>query len=34
MPTTKNQALSARLRLLSQIKQLAQGAIYGSLSET
>ena len=25
MPTTKNQALSARLRLFSQIKQLAQG---------
>ena len=34
MPTTKNQALTARLRLLSQIKQLAQAAIYGSLSET
>jgi hypothetical protein len=34
MPTTKNQASSARVRLLRQIRQLAQGAIYGSLSET
>jgi len=34
MPTTKNQASTARLRLLSQIRQLAQTAIYGSLSET
>ena len=34
MPTTKNQASVARLRLLSQIRQLAQAAIYGSLSET
>jgi hypothetical protein len=34
MPTSKNQASAARLRLLSQIKQLAQTAIYGSPSET
>jgi hypothetical protein len=34
MPTSKNQASTARLRLLSQIRQLAQTAIYGSLSET
>jgi len=34
MPTTKNDASSARLQLLKQIKQLAQIAIYGSLSET
>jgi hypothetical protein len=34
MPTTKNQASNARLLLLRQIRQLAQGAIYGSLSET
>jgi hypothetical protein len=34
MPTTKNQASSARLQLLKQIRQLAQMAIYGSLSET
>jgi uncharacterized protein DUF6788 len=34
MPTTRNQASAARLRLLNQIKQLAQAAIYGSLSET
>jgi hypothetical protein len=33
MPT-KNQASAARLRLLRQIRQLAQAAIYGSLSET
>ena len=34
MPTTKNPDSAVRLRLLSQIKQLAQAAIYGSLSET
>jgi hypothetical protein len=34
MPTTKNPASANRLRLLSQIRQLAQAAIYGSLSET
>jgi hypothetical protein len=34
MPRTKNQASAARLQLLSQIEQLAQAAIYGSLSET
>ena len=34
MPTTKNQASAARLQLLRQIRQLAQVAIYGSLSET
>jgi len=34
MPTTKNQAHPTRLQLLSQIRQLAQSAIYGSLSET
>jgi uncharacterized protein DUF6788 len=34
MPTTKNQASNARLQLLRQIRQLAQEAIYGSLSET
>jgi hypothetical protein len=34
MPASKNQASTARLRLLSQIRQLAQTAIYGSLSET
>src|SRR6478736_6520282 len=34
MPTTTNQASSPRLRLLRQIRQLAEGAIYGSLSET
>ena len=34
MSTTKNQASLNRLRLLGQIKQLAQAAIYGSLSET
>jgi hypothetical protein len=34
MPITNHQALSDRLRLLREIKQLAQAAIYGSLSET
>ena len=35
MPTTtKNHASAARLQLLRQIRQLAQVAIYGSLSET
>jgi hypothetical protein len=34
MPTTKDHISATRLRLLSQIRQLAQGAIYGSLSET
>ena len=34
MPTTKNHASNARLQLLRQIRQLAQTAIYGSLSET
>ena len=34
MPTTKNQASAVRLQLLKQIRQLAQAAIYGSLSET
>src|SRR6267378_4200043 len=34
MPATKNQASAARLRLLRQIRQLAQMAIYGSLSGT
>jgi hypothetical protein len=34
MPRTKNQDSSARQRLLSQLRQLAQAAIYGSLSET
>jgi hypothetical protein len=34
MPTTKNQVSADRLRLLRQIRQLAQTAIYGSLSET
>ncbi len=34
IPTTKNQASAARLQLLKQIRQLAQRAIYGSLSET
>jgi hypothetical protein len=35
MPTTtKNHASAARLQLLRQIRQLAQAAIYGSLSET
>jgi hypothetical protein len=34
MPTTKNQASALRLHLLKQIRQLAQAAIYGSLSET
>ena len=34
MSTTKSPASSARLLLLRQIRQLAQKAIYGSLSET
>ena len=34
MPTTKNQASALLLHLLKQISQLAQAAIYGSLSET
>ena len=34
MLTTIDQTSAARLRLLSQIRQLAQTAIYGSLSET
>ena len=34
MPTIRNQSSAARLQLLSQIRQLAQKAIYGSLSET
>ena len=34
MPMTKNQDSNVRLLLLSQIRQLAQAAIYGSLSET
>jgi len=34
MPTTKKQASAVRVQLLNQIKQLAQAAIYGSLSET
>jgi uncharacterized protein DUF6788 len=34
MPTIKNQSSAARLQLLRQIRQLAQRAIYGSLSET
>ena len=34
MSKTKNPASTDRLRLLNQIKQLAQTAIYGSLSET
>jgi hypothetical protein len=34
MPMTKSQASAARLQLLRQIRQLAQTAIYGSLSET
>jgi uncharacterized protein DUF6788 len=34
MSTSNNQASTVRLRLLRQIKQLAQEAIYGSLSET
>ena len=34
MLTSNDQASSARLRLLRQISQLAQEAIYGSLSET
>lgn len=34
MPTTNRHGSNARLQLLSQIKQLAQVAIYGSLSET
>jgi hypothetical protein len=34
MPTTANHASAARLQLLKQIRQLAQVAIYGSLSET
>jgi hypothetical protein len=34
MPTTNNHAWPARLQLLKQIRQLAQTAIYGSLSET
>jgi hypothetical protein len=34
MPTTENHASAARLQLLKQIRQLAQVAIYGSLSET
>jgi hypothetical protein len=34
MPTSKNPVSPARRQLLSQISQLAQGAIYGSLSET
>jgi hypothetical protein len=32
MPATKNQASAARLRLLRQIRQLAQTAIYGSMA--
>ena len=34
MPRTKNQASVPRQELLRQIRQLAQAAIYGSLSET
>lgn len=34
MPRTKNQASAPPQQLLRQIRQLAQGAIYGSLSET
>jgi hypothetical protein len=34
MPMTKNQDSNVRLLLLRQIRQLAQAAIYGSLSET
>jgi uncharacterized protein DUF6788 len=34
MPTTKDQTPTTRLQLLKQIRQLAQTAIYGSLSET
>jgi hypothetical protein len=34
MSMTRNDASVARLQLLSQIRQLAQAAIYGSLSET
>src|SRR5947209_7938095 len=34
MPTIKSQASANRLRLLGQIRRLAQVAIYGSLSET
>jgi hypothetical protein len=34
MSTTKSQAPATRLLLLGQIRQLAQKAIYGSLSET
>jgi hypothetical protein len=34
MSMTKNLDSAARLRLLSQIRQLAQMAIYGSLSQT
>src|ERR1700751_1401229 len=34
MPASRNQTSANRLRLLSQIRQLAQVAIYGSLSET
>ena len=34
MPRTKNQAPAPRIELLRQIRQLAQAAIYGSLSET
>src|SRR5256885_17157504 len=34
MPTIKSQASANRLRLLGQIRRLAQTAIYGSLSET
>jgi hypothetical protein len=34
MKTIKKQVVSTRLQLLRQIRQLAQRAIYGSLSET
>jgi hypothetical protein len=34
MQTTKKEVVSTRLQLLHQISQLAQRAIYGSLSET
>ncbi|HEY3986288.1 DUF6788 family protein [Cedecea sp.] len=34
MPTTKKEVVNTRLQLLRQIRQLAQWAIYGSLSET
>ena len=34
LPTTNHHVSTARLQLLKQIRQLAQTAIYGSLSET